>query len=284
MNDLALEEIIQKLDEELKLLKSQAQNIIVFTEKAAGTCWFALLEIRKLIIKNGFQNQEEEIYFFKQIKPEVFSKYLYYYKLFEIESHRHNASKKYQIKILNQILKDLHKFLEDNRQFCQYHWGDKKYLDNLYFVREKSNYRIHFNNICALNDYKFSTAHDNTVAAIIAYEKLIEYIDKEIDVLKYGNSKNTNTVDRQPYKSNAKWTGSFTSLVELLYALYSAKVINNGNIEIKELVEIFETMFNTKLDGYYRTFSDIKSREKSKTKFLDELKQALIRRIEDASS
>ena len=267
MNDLALDEIIKKLDEELKLLKSQSLDTIIFTEKAAGICWFALIEIRKRIIKNGFQNLEEEIHFFKQIKPEVFSKYLYYYKLFEIESHRHNASKKYQIKILNQILKDLHKFLEDNRQFCQYHWGDKKYLDNLYFVREKSNYRIHFNNICALNDYKFSTAHDNTVAAIIAYEKLIEYIDKEIDVLKYGNSKNTNTVDRQPYKSNAKWTGSFTSLVELLYALYSAKVINNGNIEIKELVEIFEKMFNTKLDGYYRTFSDIKSREKSKTKF-----------------
>ena len=136
-------------------------------------------------------------------------------------------------------MKDLHKFLEDNRQFCQYHWGDKKYLDNLYFVREKSNYRIHFNNICALNDYKFSTAHDNTVAAIIAYEKLIKYIDLEIDVLKYGSSKDTITEDIQPFRSDAKWTGTYAALVELLYALQSAGVINNGNMEIKELVEIF---------------------------------------------
>jgi len=90
MNNLALKEIIKKLEEELTHLKSQSLDIIVFTEKAAGTCWFALLEIRQLIIKNGFQNHEEEIYFFKQIKPEVFSKYLYYYKLFEIERDQFN--------------------------------------------------------------------------------------------------------------------------------------------------------------------------------------------------
>ncbi len=199
--------------------------------------------MRKTIIKNGFQNEEEKIHFFKHVKPKVFSKYIFYYKLFEIESYRHKASKKFQIKYLNQVLNELHKYFEENMAFCQYHWGNKKYMDHLYFVRDKSNYRLHFNNLCTLMDYKFSTAHDNTVATIIAYEQLIKHIDNETDGLKYGNLK-----DNAPFVSKAKWTGSNVALVELIYALHSLRVINNGDIEIKELAEIFEkcSMLNWK--------------------------------------
>lgn len=271
-------EIIRELDDKLALLQSKPQDLLIYYESAAGLCWLSLNEMRKLVIKNGFQDQEEEIHFFKHVKPKVFGKYIYYYKLFEIESLRHNASKKFQIKYLNQVLKNMHRYLEENMQFCQYHWGNKNYLDHLYFVRDKSNYRIHFNNLCNLLDYKFSTVHDTTVSSIMAYEKLIKYIDNEMDTLKYGNPK-----DKTPFLSKAKWTGSNVALVELIYALHSLKVVNNGNIEIKELAEIFEKMFNIKLDEYYRAFSDIQMRKTNRTKFLDMLKDALNKRIDEAN-
>ena len=92
-------------------------------------------------------------------------------------------------------MKDLHNFFEDNRQFFQYHWGVNKFLDHIHFVREKSNYRIYLKNICTLNYYKFSTTHDNSVATIIVSEKLTKYIDKEIDVLKYGSFNDTNPLN-----------------------------------------------------------------------------------------
>ncbi len=44
-------------------LKNKKQDILIFSESAAGSCWVALTEIRKIIIKNGFKNQEEEIDF-----------------------------------------------------------------------------------------------------------------------------------------------------------------------------------------------------------------------------
>ena len=279
MDAKTLNKIIHELDENLAKLEAEPQNLLVYYESAAGLCWLALNEMRKLVIKNGFQNQQAEIQFFKHIKPKVFSKYIYYYKLFEIESYRHNASKKFQIKYLNQVLKNMHRYLEENMQFCQYHWGNKKYMDHLYFVRDKSNYRIHFNNLCNLLDYKFSTAHDTTVSTITAYEKLIEYIDNEMDILIHGTQK-----EKAPFLSKAKWTGSNVALVELIYALQSLKVINNGNIEIKELAEIFEKMFNVKLDEYYRVFSDIQMRKTNHTKFLDMLKDALNKRIDEAGS
>lgn len=281
MGKNVIQTIKQKLDDDLIRLKSKKQNTLIFSESAAGSCWHALTEIRKIIIKNGFQNQEEEIDFFKHKKPKIYGMYLYYHKLFQIESHRSKASKKYQVKHLNQILKELHLFFDNNMQFCQYHWGNKTYMDQIYFVRDKINYRIHFNNFCALNDYKFSTAHDSTVAAILAYEKLIKYIDNEINILKFGVSLNDSLKNDQPFRSDLTWTGTQVSLVELIYALHSAGVINNGNTEIKELAGIFERMFNIKLDEYYRTFSDIQMRKTSRTKFLDILREALIKRMNE---
>jgi hypothetical protein len=279
MEDSILKKIFKKLDVELTKLNSQNSSPIIQAETAAGICQLALDELRKLVIKNGFESEQEEIQFFKHIKPKVLGKYIYYLQLFEIESHRNNASTRFQIKYLNQISKDLHKYLNENIQFCQYYWGNKTSLDKFYFLRENSNYRISVNNICVLMDYKYSTARDAMAAAVIAYEQLIKYIDKEIDILRFGSSRN-----EESFISNANWTDSTTSLVELIYALQSSGAINNGNIEINELAQIFEKMFNIKIDDYYRVFLDIKGRKKSQTKFLDKLTHELIRRINDSEA
>lgn len=55
--------------------------------------------------------------------------------------------------------------------------------------------------------------------------------------------------------------------MELIYALFGTKAINNGQIEIKEIAETFEIMFNIKLGDYCRTFQEIKRRKLSNTKF-----------------
>jgi hypothetical protein len=102
-------------------------------------------------------------------------------------------------------------------------------------------------------DYKYSTARDATVAAIIAYDRLIKYIDIEIRLLR-----NVSSINSSNFHSNATFTDHNVYLVELIYALHSAKVINYGNIELNELAQMFEKMFNVKLDDYYRTLSHAK--------------------------
>lgn len=277
MDHRALEQIIARLNEELDLLKSRNQNPLIQTETAAGICQVALDEIRKLVINYDFDSEEEEIYFYKFIKPMVLSKYIYFVKLLEIESHRFNASVKFQIKYMNHYLKELQKYLDVNVQFCQYYWGNKTNLDKLYFLRKNSKSQISVNNICIQIDHQNSTSMDSTAAGILAYEQLIKYVENEICFLKFGCREERNNAI-----SKAIWTGSIVSCVELIYALQSSGVINNGNIELKELVEIFESMFNVKLEEFYRVYSDIQMRKKNRTKFLDELKAALIRRIESA--
>ena len=70
------------------------------------------------------------------------------------------------------------------------------------------------------------------------------------------------------------------SIVELIYSLHSAKVINDGSCDISNLVALFEQMVNFQLTDSYRTYVDIKNRAKP-TKFIDALKVALHRRIEE---
>lgn len=47
--------------------------------------------MRELVIKEGFPDQKSEIYFFKKIKPTVYSKLLYYQAVFELDSKLQKA-------------------------------------------------------------------------------------------------------------------------------------------------------------------------------------------------
>jgi len=39
-----------------------------------------------------------------------------------------------------------------------------------------------------------------------------------------------------------RWTGLKVYLIELAYSIYFARVINNGNIDIKTIINLFEKM------------------------------------------
>ena len=274
MKHTEIDAIFQKLENDLAQLREKEANLFIRYETAAGLCRMALDELRKLVIKTDFENEKEEIHFFKHVKPQLLSKFLFYVRLVEIETQRNHTSRKYQIKYLKQMLRKLEKYFDQNISFCGYYWGDKTKHDELYFLRKNANSRVKVNNLCITMDSKFSTAYDIEAAKITAYEKLIKHIETEIGVLEFGKKYGQASI-----QTNLKWTGLNVNLIELLYALKSSGCINNGNIEIKELVAVFENVLNIKLEDYYRVFLDIKGRKKSKTRFLDKLKQDLLRRI-----
>ncbi|AYO58003.1 hypothetical protein CO230_07615 [Chryseobacterium sp. 6424] len=68
----------------------------------------------------------------------------------------------------------------------------------------------------------------------------------------------------------------------MLYALHADGVFNNGAVELKDVAENFEKLFNIDLGQFHRTFLEIRIRKSSKTKFLDTLKDTLEKRMEDA--
>jgi hypothetical protein len=80
-----------------------------------------------------------------------------------------------------------------------------------------------------------------------------------------------------------KWTGSIIDWVELNYALHEVKKINNGEISLRELFQQMGEIFDFNVKEFANYFMNIKGRlEENKTKFLDELKKALVRKMADA--
>jgi hypothetical protein len=88
---------------------------------------------------------------------------------------------------------------------------------------------------------------------------------------------------QHPKRSKLKWTGSIIDWVELNYALHEVKKINNGEISLRELFQLTGEAFDFDVKEFSNYFMNIKGRlNENRTKFLDELKRALARKMEDA--
>jgi hypothetical protein len=58
-------------------------------------------------------------------------------------------------------------------------------------------------------------------------------------------------------------------------------MVRAKKMEIKDLVRLFERIFNLQLGNFYHTFQEIQRRKKDKTKFLNSLIDALNKRMDD---
>ncbi len=153
-------------------------------------------------------------------------------------------------------------------------------MDEQYFLRGKADIRLFPDSFAFFYDNKFATSHDTTVSTIIAYDMLIIYLKTESD--KIENNGMDSSVYMFQKQSKLLWTANKTDLVELIYALHSAGVVNNGMVDIKEMALVCETVFNIDLGDYYRTYLEVRSRKINQTKFLDKLKESLISRMDNA--
>ena len=272
--------IFTKLENELDALKLEPIERNQFVEKSVGLCQLAFLELKKYVIQKGFNTIEEEISFFKTIKPKVFSKLIFYNDLLRLENYKLLIPKKLMLKILNEEIRKIHEFIKNNKEFYHYYITNQTCLDEKYFVRIDNYIFIGSKNIQYLADPQFASLRDETVAYFLAYEQYGKYLENEISLLKSkGNIRQT--FQPEGISPKISWTSSKVALIELIYALHCFNCINNGKVHINELIKFFECMFDIKLYKAYRAFVDIKDRKRDKAKFLTELKTALINKLDD---
>ncbi len=118
-------------------------------------------------------------------------------------------------------------------------------------------------------DHRFSTSHDYKVSKIIANDLIQIYIEDQLN----------NNSQKESDNSPLHWTGNKSALTELIYALHSQGIF--GNTDIKVIAKTFENTFNISLGDFYHTFMELKSRKINRTKFLDSLRDALIRKMDE---
>ena len=271
--------LLNHLNEQLNFIDLEIDDQIKKCEQAITIILKSINELKKVVTKTNFKAETEEIQFFKEIKPQFTSKLIYFNRVYKIEMKKPNGGNRILKKYYNNELLKLKAFFDNELEFYQYFRSGSTYLDYKYFLRGKFDIKLALDSYYFETDTSFATSHDFKVATILANDLIQLYLENQLLMLE--NKENTEKSQRKP---NVKmiWTGSKVALVELMYALHTEGVFNNGAADLKEIAEYFEHIFEIDLGQYRRVFLEIRARKNDKTKFISTLNDLLLKRMENS--
>jgi hypothetical protein len=251
----------------LKEIHTAQTDRLLRSKIAIEHCNTLLNNFKEQVSYYIFATPTEEIRFFKHIKAYPMSCLIYFAKIRAFEMRFTYVTAEEKKKAINKELKRTHKFFREHFDFVQYVDQDREHLDHLYFTREHHGLLPVSEPLTNFVDPNFTTSHDRLYAHIRANQCFRTYLQNRYSTIDAPE----NLLGNDMHKKTLRWTASKAALTELVYALYASKVLNLGQTDIKEIAETLQSVFHYELGNFYSTFSEIKDRQKSKTKFLDEL-------------
>jgi len=240
-----------------------------------------LSDMKKRVLDHHFTEENEEIEFFRIIKPQILGKLIYYNKVYRIETSCPVNSGKMYYKYFScelQQLKNEYKEHICNSDFYRYYRSGRTDRDHDFFKLGKINLNTGLNSFIFEVDTQFSTYYDYKVSRIIADELLYNYLILKINPV----DKPDMVLQNAESTKDIFWTESKNAMIELIYALHTEGVFNNGATGLKEIISFFESSFNIDLGQFNRVFLEIRNRKSERTKFLNTLKNKLIIRMDEA--
>jgi len=239
-------------------------------------------ELKEHISEYTFNNETEEIQFFKETKPQIFCMLIYYDNIYRLEINRPTGSELMQKAFTVKQFDDLKEYFDNNIDFYKYCRSQRTDLDKQYFLRYQPDVEMYFDCHYFERDRKFSTGFDLKVATILANDMLSNYLNAELVKEDLPNNHQFDNSNIQKVK--AKWTGSKVALVELIYAFNTSKCINNGKSDLKRMTSYVENLFDIDLGDVYRTFIEIRNRKGNRVQCLDDLRNKLIARMDEVDN
>ena len=161
-------------ENELTSLKESCNNIIHLAKRIIYFVEAKLENLNDWLRNYKFQNAEDEIIFFKDLKPKFISKLIYYKAVLDIESEA-PVSKKQTKKHYEKALCKINQYSKKNKEFYSYYRSGSTYKDKDYFIRTEHKPKLD-NDCFALHyDTRLCTEKYFEVGKIIANDLLIEY-------------------------------------------------------------------------------------------------------------
>lgn len=269
--------LLSKLNEQLNFADLEIDNPIVRSENAINMIVNSIEKLKVIFEKEKNKSLETEIDFFKNIKPKFTSKLIYYNAIYKIETKKPHGGERVIKKYLNNELEKLKRYFDSNLDFYRYYRTGSNYLDIKYFTRGKFDIKLALDSFYFEADRTFSTSHDFKVSKIMAHDLIQVYLEDKLLIMENKEPREKSQVN---HKLKQNWTGSKVALIELLYALHTEGVFNNGTSDLKDVAEYFQSIFNIDLGQYHRAFLEIRVRKSEPTKFLNTLKEKLTKRME----
>lgn len=257
MDIIAYSEVLEK---KLKGIITADQENLAFVGKTLSGIREIIAELKHFTASYHFVGVEEEVRFFKEVKPVFLSQYYFHKKKFEMQLSDSFSDHQSRIGHYKKVLAKLKKFSQRHHAFYEYCLSGSSYMDQQYFTRRQKD--------SIERDERFTTARDSVFAKILAGEMIREFVHSRLSQINPGPVTGS--------ESSLQWTGAKVNLIEMIYALHAAGAFNHGRAELKQIVQGFESMLGVDLGNYARTFSEIKIRKSGQSNFLDHLRDRLL--------
>lgn len=110
-----------KKEVDMKVEQIECSEISMITKslEACRILTEAFTQLKSFILSYNFKNEDEEIFFFKEAKPRLCSRLIYYRKVFNIEMNR-PAGIEMQREYLSEILDGINKYNTKRLDFIRY--------------------------------------------------------------------------------------------------------------------------------------------------------------------
>lgn len=272
MKQCDFHDVISKLEQKEKRLSLKASTIIEESYSMTLLLKDLLAELKRFVLNFGFEDEPQEIDFFKNIKPLILGKLIFYNKVYRIETACPVSNGKLLLKYFSsqlEQLKSVYKEYAGSSDFYRYYKANRTDLDERFFRLGNIEFYEGLNSVVFEMDAQFSTYYDYKVARIISDELLYHYLLRRLDPDE--SEKLDDKVALEEYSKDMYWTDSKNALIELVYALHATGAVSNGRVGITKLATLFEVAFRIKLGDLHHSFHRMKDRSGSKTYFLDQL-------------
>ena len=272
----------QEVDQNIRSIESGDLNTLNRALMASKMLEEKFDQLKSFISRYAFSDEEEEIRFFKEIKPRIFCHLLYYRKVYNIEMNRPVGAVQEQTRYLNAELEQIRQYIGKRLDFYRYVRCGATHLDREYFLRGRPGIDSQYlDSFYFERDPDFSTNGDFRLARILANDMLQVYLRQELELAgKQGPILDQTSL---PGANLPRWTDKKNALIEILSALDEMGCVENGNLSLNRLASHFEFAFDISLGNVTRAFHEMKYRN-NPTSFLDQMREALMRRLNDNES
>jgi len=269
----------QEVEQRIHQIESGEKNVLLRATAASDMLEGIFGQLKEFISEYTFADEQEEIRFFKEIKPGIFCHLLYYRKVYNIEMNRPMGTEEEQVRYLEFELEQIHRYNSRRLDFFRYYRSGATHLDRVYFLRGIRNYTTQYLDCFYFErDPVFSTVGDFRVARILANDMLRKYIREELEKIRLNEYILCQTPEI--HLDTPRWTETKTGLFEILHAWDALGCIDGGTISLSRITAHFEQALDIRLGNISRALHDMRYRS-NPTEFLDRMKKALLEKMNE---
>lgn len=266
-------ELYSRMQSGLQEINGKKDTGIKKAEEAYRLCCSCLQELKDFIGSYSFTGLEEEVRFFKEVKPRFLKEMLFYLKLLQIESYKPpgNPMKEYyqaQIALV-------HDYIARNQDLYIYMKLGKDDLDNKMFLREPElspllpHYTLEY-------DSSFSNPFSFKLAKLQAWEDLAQELNF---ILQSGDYQ---LLDGRSFTQGPPalfWKGTQAQFYEVVLAFVKTGVL--GEVTVKAAMEWLGHCLQVSPGHYYRYIQAMRIRKKSRVPYLNKCIRAVEEYMDD---